>query len=99
MVIACQLLEDCQTIEEWEEVKCNVIAADAWAAGAIICFAATGSRLVDDGPTAVTGTLEEYHTARQDHLLQVHAHWKVSQTYHLDWLTAPVQPDWLAAPV
>lgn len=60
MVIACHLLEDSKTLEDWEEVKCNVIAADAWAAGAIIFFAATGFRLVDDGPTPVTGTMEDY---------------------------------------
>ena len=99
MVVACHLLEDCKTLKEWEKLKCNVIAADAWAAGAVIFFAVTGSRLVEDGPTAVNGTLEEYHTARQDHLLQVHAQWKVSQIHHLDRLTAPVQPDWLTAPV
>lgn len=83
VVVARHLLKDCKTIEEldeWEGYMYNVVAADAWAAGAVIYFAATGSSLVDDGVSTPTGTLEEYQMARLDHLRQVHAQWKVSQT-------------------
>ena len=61
---------------------CNVVAADAWAAAATIFYAATGARLVDNGPRFLTGTTEDWHVARLAHLEHVHAQWKVRRFPH-----------------
>ena len=77
MVVAAHLVQDCEDLDDLNGIMCNVIAADAWAAGAIIYFAATGSKIVSDGPKFLDGTEAEFHIARLAHLQEVHTRWKV----------------------
>lgn len=77
MVTAKQMCEDCQCLDELEGHTRNVVAADAWAVGALIFYVATGSVLVLEDPED-TNEEEDYEEARLPYLQQVHAGWKVS---------------------
>ena len=68
-------------LEELEGQVRNVVAADAWAVGAILYYAATGSEIVLEDPLASSAG-QEYKAARRAYLLQVHAGWKVKRKPH-----------------
>lgn len=82
MVTANQLYWACD--DTLDSQLRNVVAADAWAVGAIIFYAATGSELVQH-ESEDTGEVEDYKSARVAYLLQVHAGWKVRRQLHPDW--------------
>lgn len=77
MVTATQLFLGCEDLDDLDGHTRNLIAADAWAAGAIIFFAATGGRLVQGGPQPGGGSADEYLAARLAYLQQVHVEWQV----------------------
>lgn len=77
MVIAAQLFQATEDLDDLNGNTRNVIAADAWAAGAVIFFAATGDTLAEEDPEIYKGTDDNYHTVRLAHLQKVHMQWKV----------------------
>lgn len=76
MVTAQKLVGDCDSLAEVEDHTCHVVAADAWALGALVFYAATGSAVVQPDPDD-TSAMEDFLSARLSYVQQVHAGWKV----------------------
>ena len=83
MVTVSQLFDECENLEDLDGHTRNVVAADAWAVGATVYHAGTGSVLVaEHDQDDTSSTLEAFAAARLSYLQKVHAGWGVSQTCH-----------------